>query len=319
MNGDTIKVTQLYYVRAAADLGSFSGAAAALGVTQPALSHGIAALEHTLGGPLFTRSTTGVSLTPLGARVLPHLNDLLGCLDVLLTVARTRSGADSEPLRLGVSPLIHPALVARAFQAARQHAPAALILKEDNLADLRSALLNRDLDLILVPAVSDAKGLLRRSIDSEPVHYLPSAGHGAGPSADPHGGLPIEIAELSGRALVMVGEACGLTTFTRSLFASTGIALQPYPGEADSYRSLEDWAHLGLGGALLPRSRFHDERGTRPVHDRGEPVVISYEALWPAHSTRVGAIDALLDAILVANASSELMLSPSPGSSKPLT
>jgi len=319
MHGDTIKVTQLYYARAAADLGSFSGAAAELGVTQPALSHGIAALEHSLGGPLFARSTTGVSLTPLGVQVLPHLHDLLGCLDVLLTVARTRSGADSEPLRLGVSPLIHPALVARAFQAARQHAPAALILKEDNLADLRSALLNRDLDLILVPAVSDAKGLLRRRIDSEPVHYLPSATQDVDLSGDLQGGLPIEIAELSGRALVMVGDACGLTTFTRSLFASTGIVLEPYPGEADSYRSLEDWAHLGLGGALLPWSRFHDESGTRPVHDGGEPVMISYEALWPAHSTRTGAIDALLDAILVASARPRPIRSPSAGKRKTLT
>jgi DNA-binding transcriptional LysR family regulator len=293
MYGDTVKVTQLHYVRAAADLGSFSRAAASLGVTQPALSNGIAALERTLGGALFDRSTTGVLLTPLAIRVLPHLHALLASLDGMISEARAATDRDSEPLRMGVSPLIHPALVARAFQAARQHAPATLILKEDNLADLRAALLSRRLDLILVPAVTDPTGCERRQIDSEPVHYLASS---ATPAIDELG--PIELAELSGHPLVMVGDACGLTTFTRSLFASIGAELRTYPGEAENYRSLEDWAHLGLGGALLPLSRIRTSAPTRPLHENGQPVTIAYEALWAKHARRGPAIKAFLDAIL---------------------
>jgi hypothetical protein len=125
MNGDRIKVVQLYYARAAADLGSFSRAAVALGVTQPALSHGIAALERTLGGVLFARTTTGVTTTAFARRVLPHLHSVLGSLDAMLTEARHATNADAEPLRLGVSPIIHPDLVGRAFAAARAPLPAA--------------------------------------------------------------------------------------------------------------------------------------------------------------------------------------------------
>jgi DNA-binding transcriptional LysR family regulator len=192
---------------------------------------------------------------------------------------------------MGVSPLIHPALVARAFQAARQHAPAALILREDNLADLRTALLARQLDVILVPSVTDATGCERRRIDAEPLHYQPS-------SDQAPASTPIELRELSGQPLVMVGEACGLTTFTRTLFATTGAQLRPYPGEADSYRSLEDWANLGLGGALMPASRFRGDKPTRPVHDHGRPITISYEALWLTHTPRRQAIETLLDSVL---------------------
>lgn len=293
MYGDAVKITQLHYARAAADLGSFSRAAASLGVTQPALSNGIAALERTLGGALFDRSTTGVRLTPLAIRVLPHLHALLASLDGMISEARRATDQESEPLRLGVSPLIHPALIARAFQAARQHAPATLILKEDNLADLRAALLSRRLDLILVPAVTDPTGCERRQIDREPIHYLASS---AGPAIDGH--QPIELAELSGRALVMVGDACGLTTFTRSLFASIGAELRAYPGEAENYRSLEDWANLGLGGALLPLSRIRTSAPTQPLHKNGQPVTIAYEAIWANHARRRPAINAFLDAIL---------------------
>jgi len=289
--GDTIKVTQLHYARAAADLGSFSRAAASLGVSQPALSNGIAALERTLGGALFERSTTGVVPTPLAVRVLPHLHNVLTGLDSLLTEAR-----GGEPLRMGVSPLIHPTIVARAFQAARQHAPAALILKEDNLAELRTALLTRRLDLILVPAVTEVADCRRRQIDSEPIHYLPSSM--AGTTKNRAGGKPIELAELSGQALVMVGDACGLTMFTRTLFADAGSELCPYAGAAEDYRSLEDWAHLGLGGALLPLSRFRGDQPTRPVLRNGRAVTIAYEALWLTRAGRERAINTLLDTML---------------------
>jgi DNA-binding transcriptional LysR family regulator len=292
MYGSAIKVTQLHYVRAAADLGSFSRAATVLGVTQPALSNGIAALEQVLGGPLFERSTTGVALTPLGVRLLPHLQAVLTDLDAMLGEARAATRQEAEPLRMGVSPLIHPDLVARVFQAARQQAPAALVLSEDDLADLETALLRRELDLILVPAVAEAAACQRRPIHVEPVHYL--AGEGDAATA----GHPIELADLAGQGLVMVGDACGLATFTRRLFSSARTPLHTYPGEAESYRTVEHWAHLGLGGAILPLSRFRAGERTRPLHLDGEPVSIAYEALWLPHTPRARAIETLLDTVL---------------------
>ena len=296
MYGDRIKVVQLYYARAAADLGSFSRAATALGVTQPALSHGIAALERTLGGALFDRATTGVTPTGLGARVLPQLHAVLGSLDSLLSEARAATRADAEPLRLGVSPIIHPDLVGQAFEAARGGLPASLVVQEKNLAELRRELLARRLDLLLVPSVPDDEPVRRREIASEPLHYLPE---------DSGSGIrePVELRELSDRSMVMVGDACGLATTTRRLFADVGARLVPYPGEADSYRSVEDWAHLGLGGALLPLSRFQPDARTRPVHRDGRPVTIHYEALWLAETPRAAAIDTLLDRLAAASRS----------------
>jgi DNA-binding transcriptional LysR family regulator len=292
MYGDAVKVTHLHYLRAAADLGSFSRAAASLGVTQPALSNGIAALERILGGQLFARSTAGVTPTALALRVLPHVNSILAGMETMLAEATAMAGVEGQPLRVGVSPLIEPALIARAFEAARRPPQVMLVLTEDNLADLRDALLNRHLDLILVPAVAGAEGCARRLIGTEPIHYLP----GAAPTPVAVSEGPVELSDLSGQPLVMVGEACGLSTFTRTLFAQSGAQLDPYPGEADSYRSLEDWAHLGLGGALLPRSKFGTDEPTRPLLDGGHPVQIRYEACWFAHSPRAATIEALLEA-----------------------
>ena len=55
--------------------------------------------------------------------------------------------------------------------------------------------------------------------------------------------------DLAGQPLVMVGDTCGLTMNTRTLFADAKTELKPYPGVADSYRSLEDRAYLAAWAA----------------------------------------------------------------------
>ena len=62
---------------AAADAGQFQEAAAALSVTQQAVSKRIAALEKDLGVRLFTRTPRGAQLTTDGHRFLPHARELL--------------------------------------------------------------------------------------------------------------------------------------------------------------------------------------------------------------------------------------------------
>ena len=62
---------------AVADAGQFSAAAAALAVSQQAVSKRVAALEKDLGVALFTRTPRGARLTPAGQAFLPSARDLL--------------------------------------------------------------------------------------------------------------------------------------------------------------------------------------------------------------------------------------------------
>ncbi|WP_406045768.1 LysR family transcriptional regulator [Micromonospora sp. NBC_00898] len=62
---------------AAADGGQFQEAAAALSITQQAVSKRIAALENDLHVRLFTRTARGVQLTIDGQAFLPHARELL--------------------------------------------------------------------------------------------------------------------------------------------------------------------------------------------------------------------------------------------------
>jgi DNA-binding transcriptional LysR family regulator len=72
-----MKLSQCAAFVAVTDLGSFTAAAQALGVTQSAVSHAIAGLERELGARLLHRGRGGAELTGTGRRVLRHARGVL--------------------------------------------------------------------------------------------------------------------------------------------------------------------------------------------------------------------------------------------------
>jgi LysR family transcriptional regulator, hydrogen peroxide-inducible genes activator len=80
----------------------------------------------------------------------------------------------------------------------------------------------------------------------------------------------------------MVPDACGLARATRALFRSQRRKLQEYSGEAMSYQVLEEWAALGIGAAILPKSKVTTSKNASfPIADKaGDEVTISFETSW---------------------------------------
>lgn len=270
---EPLSLERLRYAHAVAQAGSFSAAARSCGVTQPALSNGIAKLEAHLGQRLFERTTRGAVPTAFGERALPLIDRILADLDALRTEARRFAEASARSIRMGVSPLINPAIVARAYTAVSALPdPPDLVLREANLRELREALLTGDLDVILIPAVEPLPGFEHRLIDREPVVLVES---------DPQGTAPVELADTAHRPLILVPDACGLTTFTTALYQAKHIPVQAYPGEALSYQVLEQWATLGMGNAILPLSKLSAPTAPhRRLVDEGRDIEIAYEAVW---------------------------------------
>lgn len=75
-----MELTQLKAFERAVREGSFTRAADAMGLTQPAVSTRIAQLEAELGGPLFERHGRTLKLTPLGERFLPYAQRMLAVM-----------------------------------------------------------------------------------------------------------------------------------------------------------------------------------------------------------------------------------------------
>jgi DNA-binding transcriptional LysR family regulator len=289
---DRLNLEGLRYAQAVAETKSFSAAARDYGVTQPALSNGIAKLEERLGGRLFDRSPRGVTRTTFGVRILPLIARALDALDAVAAEAGRLTEPCGQKIRMGVSPLIGSQLVARAFSVVCDlPEPRDLVLREANMEDLRAALRTGLLDVILIPAVAAMPRFERRVIDVEPIVVV---------SPDCLDTDPLELEDAGKEEFILVPATCGLTTFTTQLFQANEMPLRTYPGEAACYRVLEEWANLGLGSAMVPASKLSSPGVPhRPLLDRGRPVRISFEAVWSAASPLAADLAGLVDGLAV--------------------
>ena len=64
-----------------------------------------------------------------------------------------------------------------------------------------------------------------------------------------------------------------------------------------SYKTLEDWVSLGIGGGILPRSKIStDNRLARPLLlDSGEPAMVTLQLIWQANLTGGAHLEALIE------------------------
>lgn len=290
---ERLSIEGLRYASAVAEEGSFSAAARAQGVTQPALSNGIAKLEERLGERLFERSTRGVTPTPFGKEILPLIDQAVTSVDAVAAAAARRQASGKEIIRMGVSPLIDSRLVAATYDAvgclSAQPGPRQLVLREANMADLRDALVAGELDLIIIPSVGPLPRFEHRIVSSEPMVLVEARSGGTEPAA---------LEDLRGKDLILLPDTCGLTTFTQDLMASHDLEVRPYPGAATSYRVLEEWANLGLGCAMVPVSKLTAaDAHHRPLRVDGHELEIFYEAVWDPSSPLSDDLQTLADRI----------------------
>jgi DNA-binding transcriptional LysR family regulator len=96
-----LEIRHLRAVCAIADTGSLTKAAAALGLSQPALTAQLQRVERELGGPLFIRSRQGAAPTRLGEFVLSRARATLMNMDELRRGAARHHGSGGQVIRLG--------------------------------------------------------------------------------------------------------------------------------------------------------------------------------------------------------------------------
>src|SRR5215207_9404549 len=105
---DRPSIRQLECIVAVADHGSFRKAATALGISQPALSAQVQAIEGILGTQIFERDRRSVLVTPAGEDIVGRAREALKAVDAVGETARRRGEPLVGPLRLGVIPTVAP-------------------------------------------------------------------------------------------------------------------------------------------------------------------------------------------------------------------
>lgn len=104
--------------------GSFSRAAAEMGIAQGTISARIRVLEQEVGGELFVRMGRTIALSEMGRAFLPFARRALEVLDEGVAAARATAAGEQGALALGLLDSLAGGFAARAIAAFRDEHPA---------------------------------------------------------------------------------------------------------------------------------------------------------------------------------------------------
>ena len=170
-------MSQLRAFTAVAEHLHFRDAAAAIGMSQPALSGAVAALEETLGVQLVERTTRKVIITPLGERVAAHARGVLAGLHALGEEVEASRRPFTGPMHLGVIPTVAPYLLPTVLQLARDSYPdLELHIHEERTPRLLDGLAAGRLDVLLL-ALPSVPGMRDIPLYDEDFVLITPPGH----------------------------------------------------------------------------------------------------------------------------------------------
>ncbi|WP_127474561.1 LysR family transcriptional regulator [Microbacterium sulfonylureivorans] len=249
-----IDAQALRVVKAIADEGSITGAAAALGYSQPAISQQLKRLELRLGVPLVERVGRSVRLTEAGRILARHAPAVTTALDAAAGELAELRGLRAGRVRLVGFPSASPTVVPRLLaELEAHHTGVTVTYLEAEPPEAVAAVREDRADIALTfsypgdrddPHGSSSRGLSVRTVGTDDLLAVLPAGHPA--AADDQ----VDIAALSGEKWIAGCPRC--RGHLLELCARAGFA--PHIAfETDNFVAVEGLVAQGIGVATLPR------------------------------------------------------------------
>jgi DNA-binding transcriptional LysR family regulator len=245
---------QVFY--AVAKQGSFTRAADALFMTQPAVTFQIKQLEEHLNTRLFERGHGKISLTPAGDLALEYAERILALGTELDTRVREMTDRLSGPLLIGASMTIAEFLLPRIlgeFKAAYPNVQAKLSVANSETIESRVAA--HALDVGLIEAPSDNPALVVEPCCEDELQVVVAADH---PLARQ---ISIAPTVLVGLPYISREAGSGTREFTDLYFKRAGIAAEALATamELGSPEAIKGVVETGVGYAILSRVAVQKE------------------------------------------------------------
>ncbi|MFF8947347.1 LysR substrate-binding domain-containing protein [Streptomyces sp. NPDC014940] len=253
-------LSQLRAFAAVAEHLHFRDAAAAIGMSQPALSGAVAALEEILGVTLLERTTRKVLLSPAGERLAVRAKAVLDEVGALLEEAEAVRAPFTGVLRLGVIPTVAPYLLPTVLALVHERYPHLdLQVHEEQTASLVEGLQSGRLDLLLLAVPLGVPGVSELPLFDEDFALVTPPDHRLGGRE----GIPREaLRELN---LLLLDEGHCLRDQALDICREAGRKDAPVTTTAAGLSTLVQLVAGGLGCTLLPRTalRVETARGSR--------------------------------------------------------
>ncbi|WP_406136902.1 hydrogen peroxide-inducible genes activator [Streptomyces sp. NBC_01089] len=269
-------VAQLRAFAAVAEHLHFRDAAAAIGMSQPALSGAVSALEEALGVQLLERTTRKVLLSPAGERLAVRAGAVLDAVGELMDEADAVRAPFTGVLRLGVIPTVAPYLLPTVLRLVhREYPDLDLQVHEEQTSSLLDGLTAGRLDLLLLAVPLGMPGVVELPLFEEEFVLVTPREHWLAGRAD----IPRDaLRELD---LLLLDEGHCLRDQTLDICREAGRADGvPVTTTAAGLSTLVQLVAGGLGVTLLPRTAVRVETG------RNEQLATGYFA-EPAPMRRI--------------------------------
>ena len=261
---------------AVADAGGFSAAAAALHLTQPAVSKRIAQLESELDARLFDRVGRQVLLTEAGQLLLPRARQLLGDANDARRALRELEHGIGGSLRLVSSHHIGlhrlPPLL-RKFSA--RYPQVALELRFMDSEQAWHEVLHARAELALTTLGPTASPLQATPVWHDPLHFVAAPSH---PLAQR---TRLSLSDLSAHPAVLADPGTFTHRIVADAFAARGLPLQ-LRMTTHYLETIKILASVGLAWSVLPQTLLDRSLLRLPV----QGVALSRQLGLITHSGR---------------------------------
>ncbi|KPC66737.1 hypothetical protein ADL29_00590 [Streptomyces chattanoogensis] len=248
-------LAQLRAFVAVAEQLHFREAAAEIGMSQPALSGAVSALEEALGVQLLERTTRKVLLSPAGERVAARARTVLEAVGELMEEAEAARAPFTGVLRLGVIPTVAPYLLPTVLRLTHGSYPDLdLQVHEEQTASLLEGLTQGRLDLLLLAVPLGVPQVTELPLFDEDFVLVAPKQHWLGGRAD----IPREaLKELD---LLLLDEGHCLRDQALDICREAGRDEgAPVTTTAAGLSTLVQLVAGGLGVTLLPRTALRVE------------------------------------------------------------
>ncbi|HEX6451810.1 MAG TPA: LysR family transcriptional regulator [Trebonia sp.] len=229
--------------------GSLTKAAAVLHISQPALSHQIAAIERELGTPVIERLPRGIRPTAAGLAAVTEARIALAAADNVVTVARRAAAGVGGRIRIACAETMTGWLLVPVMRDWRCRFPhVELTLKEYAGTDqVLDALMSGDADVSIAPppvktdAHTEVLGDEEIVVVASPEHRFAAMDS-------------VPLRELSGEPLVHYDPANDNASWINEFAARRDVTLPQPTVRTGSPRTAAYLAASGMGVAIVPIS-----------------------------------------------------------------
>lgn len=262
-----------------AETGSLGRAAQRHGLSQPAVSARVQAMERLVGFPLLSRGARGSTLTPAGALLVEWTRDVLGAAEVL--EAGIGSLRDERATRLRVAASLTVAehlLPGWLVRLAATHPGTAVSLTATNSAEVAAKVLAGAADVGFIEGPDLPAGLQEQVVARDRLVLVVPSNH---PWTRRR--KPVDAADLAATRLVQREPASGTRTSLERALAGLEPLATPLL-ELSTSTAVRSAVAAGAGPAVLSDLAVRDDLSTGrlvQVAVRGVDLTRRLRAVWP--------------------------------------